>query len=102
MRGNARVETEYMGKRKHFRNSYFASFQQIVTRLGRRSGIASIAVAVLAMNLSSSSFALRVRPVPAGQRQKSFIESRAADLKLRKFQIQLQQLPQHRFRLRRL
>jgi hypothetical protein len=34
MIGNTIVETEYMGKRRHLRNSYFVSFKQILNTFG--------------------------------------------------------------------
>src|SRR6476619_893980 len=105
MSGKTSVETEYMGNRKFFKNSYFASFAQMATKLGRRSGTAPIVVAVVAMSVSSSCFlcprsGLRpFRSVKPCQRQERLVQSGAADFNSGDFQIKLEQLPQHVLRL---
>src|SRR6185437_9485986 len=58
MSGRTTVETEYIGNRRFFRNSYFASFAQITIKFGRRSGIVPIVVAAVAIVVSSN---VRVR-----------------------------------------
>src|SRR6185312_6443365 len=104
MSGRTTVETEYIGKRRFFKNSYFASFAQMATRLGRRSGRVPIAVAVVAMNDSvflcetpSAWFGLRSCAVLARERQEGLIQPRAADFDSRNLKVELQQLPQHVF-----
>jgi hypothetical protein len=52
MIGNTIVETEYMGRRRHLRNSYFVSFKQMLNTLGFIGMTGLIAVVAIVVLLS--------------------------------------------------
>src|SRR6266567_7800881 len=91
MIGKSKVDTEYIGLRRHFRNSYFASLKQILSRSGCRTFVAEL------ITVEAVAMVLVLYFVFPGQSQERLFQTGTADLNPRNVQIQLEQSAQDIF-----
>src|ERR1700722_14450060 len=92
MIGNTSVETEYIGRRRDFKNSYFVSFKQMLITFGRIRLTAGL-TAIVAIQFSSVRFFLR-------ERKESFFQAGASHFDTRDFEVARQKLSQDALRPR--